>query len=177
MTRLFHDFLVRWVQQLLWPSSSLTDVKGTQAVLPKSFLFYLPLLKDWKISPTEGLSRSSSNPAYCWKNRHMPEFNVLPEHLWSNSDHFNRQYWRKGEPGRTTYLLTSVDPNNSFLPWALVSSEYSQSKSQCCSSRLPKCCPASIAEETKQSWCTGIEVLHFIHWSHCPWPLTRWTCP
>ena len=38
-------------------------MKGTQAVLPKSFLFYLPLLKDSKFSPTEGLSRSSSNPA------------------------------------------------------------------------------------------------------------------
>ena len=39
MTRLFHNFLVRWVQQLHWPSSSLTHVKDsfTQAVLPKSF--------------------------------------------------------------------------------------------------------------------------------------------
>ena len=59
MTRLFHDFLVRWVQQFHWPSSSLTDVKDsfTQAVLPKSFLFYLPLLKDWKKSPTEKVYR------------------------------------------------------------------------------------------------------------------------
>ena len=65
MTRLFYDFLVRWVQQLHWPTSSLTDVKDsfTQAVSPKSFLFYLPLLKDWTFSPTEGVSRSSSNPA------------------------------------------------------------------------------------------------------------------
>ena len=65
MTRLFHDFLVRWVQQLHWPTSSLTDVKDsfTQAVSPKSFLFYLPLLKDWTFSPTEGVSRASSNPA------------------------------------------------------------------------------------------------------------------
>ena len=54
----FHDFLVRWVQQLQWQSSSLTDVKDlfTQEVLPKSFLFYLPLLKDWTFSPTESSS-------------------------------------------------------------------------------------------------------------------------
>ena len=59
MTRLFHDFLVRWVQQLLWPSSSLTDVKGTQAVLPKSFLFYLPY----------------------WKTEHFPQLKVYHAHL------------------------------------------------------------------------------------------------
>ena len=39
---LFYDFLVRWVQQLQWPSSSLTDVKDsfTQAVLAKSFFIH-----------------------------------------------------------------------------------------------------------------------------------------
>ena len=41
MTRLFHDFLVRWVQQLHWPSSSLTDVKDsfTQAVCERASYF------------------------------------------------------------------------------------------------------------------------------------------
>ena len=62
MTRLFYDFLVRWVQQLQWQSSSLTDVKDlfTQEVLPKSFRSYLPLLKDWIISPTESSLHLSS---------------------------------------------------------------------------------------------------------------------
>ena len=41
MTRLFHDFLVRWVQQLHGPSSSLTDVKDsfTQAVCERASYF------------------------------------------------------------------------------------------------------------------------------------------
>ena len=67
MTRLFYDFLVRWVQQLQWQSSSLTDVKDlfTQEVLPKSFRFYLPLLKDWIISPTES-SLYTFIQQICW---------------------------------------------------------------------------------------------------------------
>ena len=44
-------FLSDWCERLIHPSS-----------LRESFLFYLPLLTDWIISPTEGLSRSSSNP-------------------------------------------------------------------------------------------------------------------
>ena len=67
MTRLFHDFLVRWVQQLQWQSSSLTDVKDsfTQAVLPKSFLFYLRVRKDWRISPSESSSHLSFIQQIC----------------------------------------------------------------------------------------------------------------
>ena len=59
--------------------------------------------------------------------------------------------------------------------FVLVSSECSQSKPQCCSSRLLKCSPASM-EETNQSWKTGgLEVPHYLHGSRCVWSMIRWT--
>ena len=82
-------FLSDWCKGLIHPSSF------------ASFLFYLPLLEDWTFSPAEGLSRSSSLATLplsilLEEQTLAPEFNVLLEHLWSNSDHINRQYWRKG---------------------------------------------------------------------------------